>query len=207
MTSAQGVTGGTALAPAFTEPVTDAARTFRAILTAMAEPGKVLPLPSTVGTPPPMHPAMTATLLTLCDTDTPVSFAPDLASDAVRAFVAFHTGAPIVAVFDAAFHFAVSPLTNLPLDDFQQGKQDYPDRSATLVIEVDYLAPGSGARLTGPGIAGVARLGCPLFTPAFCEAWRCNNARFPRGVDLILTAQDTLAALPRTTRLHTHEEA
>ena len=44
---------------------------------------------------------------------------------------------------------------------------------------------------------------CDVFEPTFLDAWAANGARFPRGVDLVLTAGSSLMALPRTTRIAT----
>ena len=39
----------------------------------------------------------------------------------------------------------------------------------------------------------------------FVEQWKQNGQRFPRGVDIILAAPDSIACLPRTTRIKTME--
>ncbi len=80
-----------------------------------------------------------------------------------------------------------------PLDRFAIGTPAYPDRSATLIVEVAALAP-EGARLSGPGIRDQARLNLPEVA-----AFRANRALFPQGVDLFLTCGTRLAALPRST--------
>lgn len=47
-----------------------------------------------------------------------------------------------------------------PQTDFAIGTPEYPDRSATLIVEVDALTTES-ARLTGPGIESEAHLSLP----------------------------------------------
>jgi len=48
--------------------------------------------------------------------------------------------------------FAVGRWADLgPLDAYANGPPDYPDRSATLIVQMDRLA-AEGARLTGPGV-------------------------------------------------------
>jgi alpha-D-ribose 1-methylphosphonate 5-triphosphate synthase subunit PhnH len=114
---------------------------------------------------------------------------------AVRAWVAFHCGAPVVGAADCAF--AVGPWEALlPLGRFRAGTPDYPDRSATLIVEVGQLAP-EGAQLTGPGIKGEARLSLPEPMAPLRE----NAQRFPLGVDLFLACGSRVAALPRSTRI------
>ncbi|MEZ5722454.1 MAG: phosphonate C-P lyase system protein PhnH [Paracoccaceae bacterium] len=79
-----------------------------------------------------------------------------------------------------------------PLDRFAIGTPDYPDRSATLIVETDALV-AVGARLSGPGIETDARLGLPEVA-----AFRSNRALFPLGLDFYLTAGDRVAGVPRT---------
>jgi alpha-D-ribose 1-methylphosphonate 5-triphosphate synthase subunit PhnH len=69
---------------------------------------------------------------------------------------------------------------------------------ATLILQVAGLIAGDGWRLTGPGIQHEHRLHV-LGAPAdFTAAWARNQALFPRGVDVLLCAGDSIAALPRS---------
>ena len=113
-----------------------------------------------------------------------------------RDWIVFHTGAPMTEDRGATA-FAVGAWPDLfPLEGWPVGTPDYPDRSATLIVEVPTL-DGPGPRLTGPGIEAEARM--PLPDPAASAA---NAARYPLGVDLILTCDISVAALPRSTRVH-----
>ena len=91
-------------------------------------------------------------------------------------------------------------------ESLARGEEAYPDRSATLFLEVaaldtDPRAPGETLTLEGPGIATCATLVVDGLPPDFV-AWRARNrARFPLGVDVVLVAADVFAALPRTTRV------
>jgi alpha-D-ribose 1-methylphosphonate 5-triphosphate synthase subunit PhnH len=89
----------------------------------------------------------------------------------------------------------------LPIEAFDAGSDEYPDRSATLVVQVAALTAGTGKRLTGPGIAGEARLAVDGVPERFWLALRDNHARFPRGVDVILACPAAVTGLPRTTRV------
>ena len=180
-----------ALEGGFADPPVEAARAFRAALDAMARPGTVRRIGG-ARPPGPLSPAAGALALALCDADAPVWLAPSLDVEAVRAWLRFHTGAVLVAKREAAFAFGRWDEL-VPLGDFATGEPDYPDRSATLVVEVARL--GRDHRLTGPGIEGEAWLGVP--DPAARRA----AMRFPLGLDLFLTCGAELAALPRTTRV------
>ena len=83
-----------ALTGGFADPAIHAAHAFRAVMEAMARPGTVRDMSG--ATPPePLSPATAAVLLTLCDSDTPVYIAGERDCDAVRQWLAFHTGAPL----------------------------------------------------------------------------------------------------------------
>jgi alpha-D-ribose 1-methylphosphonate 5-triphosphate synthase subunit PhnH len=181
-----------ALEGGFADRAVDAAHVFRAALQAMARPGTVHEI---AGALPPaqLSPAAGALALMLADHDTPVWLAPSLGHGPVRDWLTFHTGAPIVGREGARFAFGRWEEL-LPLADFPQGTPEYPDRSATLVVEVDGF--GTDNRLTGPGIRDEAWLTVP--DP---EALRANGRRFPLGLDFFLTCGNRLAALPRTTRV------
>lgn len=175
----------------FTEASYDSARAFRAILDAMARPGRIVTLS---GAEPPagLSRAAATVLLTLADGTTPVYLAGAAATDAVADWLRFHTGAPLAE--PRAATFAVGSWAALqPLDRFPFGEPAYPDRSATLIVELDRLE-AEGAVLRGPGIYGRSSIFLPE-TRFFEE----NRALFPLGLDVILTCGDRLAAIPRST--------
>lgn len=192
----------------FARPVFDAQAAFRAVMDAMARPGTVQPVPPAARPPAPLAATAGAVALALCDHDTPVWLdAPLAASEAVSAWLGFHTGAPRAATpAEAHFAFVAAPAAMIGLENFAQGTQAYPDRSATLVLQVDTLREGPALRLAGPGIEHEARLAAAPLPRHVAEQWAQNNARFPRGVDLVLAAPDGIAALPRTTRILSRED-
>lgn len=182
-----------AMTGGFADPSRDAARAFRAVMEAMARPGLIATLAGAVA-PAPASPAAATLLLTLCDAETPLFLAGAHDCASLRDWVAFHIGAPLVGPDRAMFALG-SWQALLPLSDYPQGTADYPDRSATLIVEMDALRP-DGARLTGPGIRDAAALSLP--DPA---AHAANRALFPLGLDMFFAAGDRLAALPRTTQV------
>ena len=182
-----------ALTGGFADTPLEAARAFRACLEAMARPGTIRPVAG-AAPPAPVSPAAGVVLLTLCDPETPLWLAPGHDTAEIRDWVSFHTGAPLAAPGEAAFALGGWPALQ-PLDAYRVGRPDYPDRSATLIVECDRLEP-AGARLTGPGIRRAALLSLPEVA-----AFRRNAALFPLGLDFFFTAGDRLAALPRTTRV------
>lgn len=177
----------------FAHPATDAAHAFRGVMEAMARPGTLHTLTGAMP-PAPLSIAAGVALLTLCDTETPLYLAGDADCDAVRAWVAFHTGAPLTGpsrcMFALGMWDALAPLSAYPI-----GTSEYPDRSATLIVECEDLMI-KGATLTGPGIQNTAVLSLPE-----TQAFRDNSARFPLGLDFFFTSGDRIAALPRTTKV------
>ena len=186
------------MTPGFADAARDAQRAFRAILTAMSRPGRLVDV-ALPEAPAGLSPAAAATLLTLCDSETPIWL--DSASAGAAPWLRFHCGAAVVTETIAArFAYCRDPGMLPPLDSFAFGTDDYPDRSTTLLIETA-LGGAPTVRLTGPGIEREARLGLRGLSDAFWEEREDLVPLFPRGIDLILTAGSRLAALPRTTRV------
>ena len=184
---AHSLTGG------FANPAFESAHAFRNVMEAMARPGTVHTI-SGAEPPAPLSKAAGSVLLTLCDMDTPVYLAGGADTDAVREWLAFHTGAPLVG--PARSMLAVGSWDALvPLSSYPIGTAQYPDRSATLIIECEAL-DASGATLKGPGIKDRAALSLPEV-----QAFQENHRLFPLGLDFILTCGDQLAALPRSTEV------
>lgn len=182
-----------ALTGGFADAPVEAARAFRAALEALARPGRVQRLTGT-NPPAPLSVAAGTLLLTLADGTTPVHLAPSHDCEALRDWLTFHCGCPLVGAEDAVF--AVGTWDALrPVGRFAIGTPDYPDRAATLIVEVPAFDPPN-ARLTGPGIAGETNLLVPDVA-----AWAANRAGFPLGFDSYLTCGDRIAGLPRSTRL------
>lgn len=181
------------LSAGFADPARDGARAFRQVLDAMAHPGRIVTLEG-FSAPEPCSDAAAITLMILADSTTPLHLAGAHDCDAMREWVAFHLGAPLCAPQDAAFALGAWQALG-PLSTYQQGTPEYPDRAATLIVELAGLR-NDGVRLTGPGIEREAWLNLP--DPV---ALQHNAACFPLGCDFIFTSGMTLAALPRSTRL------
>lgn len=177
----------------FVDAPRDAAFAFRKIMNVMAKPGTIETVAG--ATPPaPLSQAAGTVLLTLADADTPIYLAGKADTQEVRGWLAFHTGAPFAGPSHATF--AVGHWQDLlPLGRFPIGTPECPDRSATLIVEVDVLE-ASGARLTGPGVKTSTDLSLPDE-----DEMAANNLLFPLGLDFYLTCGGRIAALPRSTRI------
>ncbi|MBQ2260372.1 MAG: phosphonate C-P lyase system protein PhnH [Loktanella sp.] len=176
----------------FGSPPQESAQAFRAIMNATAQPGTIWQVAGAMP-PAPVSVAAGVALLTLCDPETPLFLGASIDSPGLRDWITFHCGAPLVSADQA--RFALGIWDDLPLDDFALGTAEYPDRSATLIVELHALTD-QGAVLRGPGIKDQAQLSLPE-----TAAFQRNNALFPLGLDFIFTCGDRLAALPRSTRI------
>lgn len=186
----------------FAEPVGEAQRCFRGVLDALAHPGRIAELADLPAPPAGLGAAQSAILLALADIDTPVWLPPASRDAAAGRYLRFHCGCPLTASLTDA-HFAVlTSLTELPaLDKLRLGVPEFPDRSATLIVEVAGLEAGGPLRLAGPGIESEAQLTVAGWRTATTDFLRENRRRFPLGVDLLLTCGERVAGLPRTVRI------
>ena len=176
----------------FTNPPVQSATAFRAAMTAMARPGSVHMLEGATA-PAPMSRAAATLILTLCDADTGLYLAPGHDMQDMRDWVTFHTGAPIVDASAAAFAIGTWQAL-LPLDRFPVGNSEYPDRSATLIV--DGADAAQAVRFSGPGVNG--HLDTQVPDAAALNAIRLE---FPLGLDLFFAEDAQVRALPRSTQL------
>jgi alpha-D-ribose 1-methylphosphonate 5-triphosphate synthase subunit PhnH len=189
----------------FTNVAVESAHAFRSIMQAMARPGVPVVLEAELEAPAPLLSTSAAVALTLCDFQTPVWLSPALANEKVVHYLKFHTGAPIAQRLEEAQFVFVSVAEKLPpLTQLAQGTHEYPDRSATLVIQVEDFHDRS-VTLEGPGINGVVRFGADGLTQDFWAAMAENHAGFPIGIDVIFAGSRRLAALPRSSAIRIEE--
>ena len=187
----------------FADKVLSAQSTFRSVMDAMARPGSVRRIVATSGAPAAMMRGTAAIALTLFDHDTPVWLDPAMSETSeVTKWLKFHSGAPVIS--DSSIcHFALigDPRSLPALDRFAFGSNEYPDRSTTLILQVESLTQGPAFELRGPGIDGSALLQAIIQPVDLFQRLAINAALFPRGIDVVLVHDDCIVAIPRTTRL------
>ena len=186
----------------FADPVRDAQGVFRAVLDALSHPGVAQNLTGMSDSVGVFKGELASTLLTLGDHDTAIWLSPELNTDAVKGFVGFHSGAPVVSDVAKAVLAFVALGDALPaLATCNLGTQEYPDRSTTLVVELPALSGGPALVLRGPGIRDTQEISPVGLPKDFVSQWGENREIFPRGVDLLLVADGQVVGLPRTTRI------
>jgi len=192
--------GAAAIGLGLSDPQAQSQAIFRGVLDAMSAPGRVVTLPDAFDSPEPLMPATTAVLLTLADFHTPVWLDGGAANDAVNGYLRFHCGCPMVAQpTDAAFA-VISDASAIPdPDQFGLGSDEYPDRSTTVLIQLDSLGQDAGLRLSGPGIDGATDLSVTGLAADWLGKRQQLAPLFPLGLDLILISETAVAALPRST--------
>ncbi len=182
------------LRPGHADPEAASQACFRALLAAHAQPGSLQSAGDDLDPAPPLGRATASVLLTLVDADTPLWLDPGFA--AARSWLAFHTGAASAAD-PAGARFVCAPL--LPdLAALDAGTDENPQDGATVIVQVAALGDGPAWRLEGPGLAAPAVLRARGLPETFAALWSRQRRLFPRGVDLVLCAGATLAALPRS---------
>jgi alpha-D-ribose 1-methylphosphonate 5-triphosphate synthase subunit PhnH len=185
---------------AFGNPVFDSQRTFRELLQAMARPASPRALPILPPSPAPIAPAAMAILLTLCDATTSV-WLQQPQREAVE-HLRFHAGLRLVEQpQDADFALITDAASMPPLTSFARGDMRYPDRSASLIVQVAGFRSEGGAHFAGPGIRETESLAIDGLPWDFWQQRAALAVQLPLGIDLYFVAAQHVVALPRTTRL------
>ena len=187
----------------FANPVPEAQSVFRAVMAALARPGKIVPIATSLAAPGQLPTALAAIALTLADYETPLWLDDGLARDAeFQSFLAFQTGAPVTRrASEAALAFCLDAAELPRLDGFAQGTLEYPDRSTTIVAAVESLTDGEAMVIAGPGVNGSETIAPTPLPTDFRRQMRLNRGQFPCGIDLILVADDRILGLPRTVEI------
>jgi alpha-D-ribose 1-methylphosphonate 5-triphosphate synthase subunit PhnH len=203
----EAASGGAALGKGFDDPVIDSQRCFRAVLTAMSEPGTIHRLGHSTEQPAGLTPAAAEVLLTLADHETSLWMSPAFASAASR-YVRFHCGAPAAeAPGRAGFALIDGSVAEPSLAEFDAGDDRYPDRSTTVIVQCASLSGGEAVSIEGPGIAGSRSIAPAGLHPGFWDEVALNSMRYPLGVDFILAAGAEIMCIPRSTRIERAGEA
>ena len=142
---------------------------------------------------------LAALCLSLLDFETPLWLAA-AAAQRVTEYLRFHCGCPLTAQpADAAFGLITRTLDLPDIAAFNAGDAEYPDRSATLLVQVASLSNASGVRLAGPGLRDTVHLDVAGIPGAYWHSLQASRAAFPCGVDIVFVWGERIAALPRTT--------
>lgn len=189
--------------PGFNEQSTGSQLVFRVALNALSYPGRIWTVDAESGLPSKGHAAAAKLMLSLLDDDCSVWLSSSLENSDVPSWLRFHTGCHFVKDIALADFVWIGQDDTVPaLDSMKQGDDEYPDQSATCLIEVNELTANNGGwRLEGPGIESVQEINVSKLINDFEAQWARNHGNFPKGVDAYLVHSNIIAGLPRTTTL------
>ncbi len=192
---------------AYSAAAVQSSRLFRVLLDAMAKPGHVFEFASKIHAIEPAFATTLAIAQTLFDFQTPLWLAPEFNTDAIKPHLKFHTGAPIVEGLSGASFAILSAKTQLPLlRQFEQGTHEYPDRSTTVIIQVDNFDKDA-VMLSGPGLKQPVGFGVQGLSEQFWLDMMVNHHSYPLGVDVIFASSHAIACCPRSTCITLKESA
>ena len=193
----------------FAQPALCSQDVFRQVLTALSLPGQVQTLDAHgalagMQVPRAAHPAAAAILLALLDQDCKLWLSPGFDGSDAAAWLRFHTGCVLVPDVAQADFCWIAHGAELPaLNQLAQGSAEYPDTSATCIVQVDALNSQDTAiaawTLSGPGVNGSVQIQVDGLATNFAAQRRESQTHFPCGVDLLFTHGQSLLGLPRST--------
>lgn len=197
------------MAPGFADSTAQSQVVFRGALDAMARPGTPVRLPQTalVSPTPNTNAVAASVLLALLDQDCTLWLSPGLATGPAAAWLRFHTGCRLETDCSKAdFVWAASIAELPPLRQLQQGSAEYPDQSATCVVDVAAwrtaaVSDAGAFTLRGPGVRDAITLAVDGMDAAFVQQHHAMCAHAPCGVDILCCADDALLGFPRSVRL------
>lgn len=174
---------------------------FRAVMECFARPGEIRTLGG-VTAPAPLAPAAAALIQSLADYETPIWLDHTLAGvPAIADWIRFYTGAPLaLEPRHAAFALIADPRDMPDFSQFAQGTEEYPDRSTTLIMQVERFA-GRAITIEGPGIKAARTIAAEPLPDDFAARLAANRELFPRGIDFVLVASTQVMAIPRSIRV------
>jgi len=194
----------TEILPGLQNPVFDAQQTFRQLLDAMSQPGRIVSIDN-VQHPEALNPASYAVTLSMLDQDTPLKLSASVDNAAVRDSLRFHNSIPLVDDYSAADFVICKEAERPDLETLNAGSEAWPDQSCTLIIQCESFYKGIIYRATGPGIQQSRKIRCSAFNGTLIHQREKLAQRFPLGVDLILTCGKEFFCIPRTTVLQSEQ--
>ena len=199
------------MAPGFADSTAQSQGVFRCALDALARPGTPTAIPTASLASPPTgtSAAAASVLLALLDQDCALWLSPTLANGPAAAWLRFHTGCQIEQDCSKAdFVWAASIAELPPLHQLKQGSAEYPDQSATCVVDVTawraaVVSDAAAVSLRGPGVRDALTLAVDGLDTNFVQQHHAMQEHAPCGVDMFCCADDVLLGFPRSVRFAT----
>jgi alpha-D-ribose 1-methylphosphonate 5-triphosphate synthase subunit PhnH len=186
------------LASGFDDPELGSQQTFRAIVNALDNPGHPVQIKSKLSFPGVLNPASAAIFLTLCNEKTTVW--TDLSWNFLLVeWFQYQCGCNIViepCMADLAL--ITNPITMPPLVNFRIYDEELSDTSTMLIIQVDELSLNAAMPPFGSVVDKTAAPSLLEVSVNFWDDWDQQSKLFSPGVDIFLTCDDIITALPQS---------
>jgi alpha-D-ribose 1-methylphosphonate 5-triphosphate synthase subunit PhnH len=180
------------------DPVHDTREVFQSVMDAMSQPGTVHDVPTA--------PADHAVLATLVDHEVTLDSRDERICDALAA-----EGRLTEASLPDADVVHVVAEADVDLREAKHGTRKEPSAGATVVYRVRSLSASdessrtatdeSMVELSGPGVDGTQSIAIAGLSTTELETIQEAQADYPRGVDVVMTNESCVAALPRSVEL------
>ena len=186
------------------DPIFNGQHHYRRLLDAMARPGKIVSLDD-VSISPPLGWSAAAMLVGFTLLDREVSFWNLLLDQGLKNYLSHQTGAVYAEVELADFVFWQGHVPFSKNKSIKSGTLEYPEDSATLILQVDEVSEHAienslGVIMTGPGIKHDHTRFIKGLHPDNLMLIQQINAEYPLGVDLFLAdRKNQVMAISRTT--------
>ena len=181
----------------------DAQLHFRIILDSMSRPGKVNNIGEIkIQSPEKLHPASALVAFALLNSD--VAFYAQNNKETISEYFVVNTNSKPTSINKADFVFIDGSNDGEVVLEANNGVLEYPEKSATIVIDVDniYDVPKDQTHeiiLQGPGVNGEKRVYIRNISASILQALKEQNSEYPLGVDVILTdSEGNIMCIPRS---------
>lgn len=184
----------------------DSQRHFRTILDAMARPGTIHRIKDQQINPPDdLHRVSAYIGFALLNAE--VTFYIDGVRKQIAYYFTINTFSRESLCSEANFLFLTGSSSTDIIDTAKSGNLLYPERGATLVIDIDTvssvpLVHGHGLTLQGPGVENEISFFIEGISLSLIAAIKEKNEEFPLGVDVILTDRhNDFVCIPRSSKI------
>ena len=183
-------------------------KVYRAALQALSYPGRLIDLDHDASTPKDTNRVVAGLLSALLDSETSLWCSSKDQLIQACEWLQFHTDCAVLESSEQADFLWIKNIEEFPeIERIKTGTDQYPDRSATCIIEVPSLSQKSidFFTLKGPGIQFTSELHVKGWSKEIYKKllsiWTQNHQLFPCGIDLYLSDGQHLIGLPRSTQL------
>lgn len=183
--------------------VFDAQTHFRIILDSMARPGKVNNI-GEIKIQSPEKLNTTSALVGFALLNSDVTFYTNNNSSEISEYFIVNTNSKFATIEHADFVFINGTDDGQILLETNAGVLEYPEKSATVIIDVDniYDVPKDQTHeiiLQGPGVDGEKRVYVRNISASILESMKEQNSEYPLGIDVILTDREgNIMCIPRS---------